>query len=86
MQANLTDTDSAILKAVSAWVQMEPGDFLKLAGLSLADALTGLYAAMSKSPDIREQVRQLVLMRQANHLNDIEFDERVERAGRNAEG
>jgi hypothetical protein len=73
MEANLNETDSAIVNAVSAWVQMEPGDFLKLAGLTLADALTGLYAAMSKSPDIRQQVRELVLMRQSHHLDDLEL-------------
>jgi hypothetical protein len=73
MQATMNEIDQTIFQAVSKWVGMEPGDLLRLAGLSLTDALTGLYAAMSKSPDIRQQVRELVLMRQANHLNDLEL-------------
>jgi hypothetical protein len=73
MQATMNEIDQTIFQAVSKWVGMEPGDLLRLAGLGLADALTGLYAAMSKSPEIRSQVRELVLMRQAGHLNDIEL-------------
>lgn len=73
MKATMNEIDQTIFQAVSKWVGMEPGDLLRFAGLSLADAMTGLYAAMSKSPDIREQVRELVLMRQSDHLNDIEL-------------
>lgn len=51
MEANLNEQDSAILQSIAVWVGMAPGDFLRLGGLILADALSGLYAAMARDPD-----------------------------------
>ena len=81
MQANLNDDDAAILKAVAAWCGMQPEDFLKLAGLSLADALTGLYTAMSRDPDIRAQVKDVVELRRLGKLDDSDLAQELAELG-----
>jgi hypothetical protein len=73
MQANLTDIDAPILRAVAAWVGMTPGDFLKLAGLALIDSLSGLYSAMSRDPNIRAQAKDAVDLRRLGKLDDLDL-------------
>jgi hypothetical protein len=73
LTARLSRTDHAVLVAIARMVQMTPSEFLTFAGQSLIDALTGIHAAMSKSDDIRDQVRDLVTYHEAGKLSADEF-------------
>lgn len=69
----LSRADDAILRAIAGLVHMDPNQFLRFAGESLLDALTGLRTAMSKSADIREQVTELVTLRESRAITDQQF-------------
>ena len=77
LTAKISRNDETILIGVAAMVGLSPEEFLGLAGSSLVEALTGLRAVMEKSPEVRQQVKELILMRQGNLINDLELGQEL---------